>query len=1154
MKKKFKDREVLSGNFPRQLFFIMKLTLFILITSTLGLFATGSYSQNTRITLDLRSVPVREALKAIENESEFFFIYNNELINVDRKININVKDQKITEVLNNIFEGRDVEITVIDRKIVLAPAFMGEQQPGKRITGKVTDSSGATLPGVSVVVKGTNTGIITDADGQFRLSVPADAKTLVFSFVGMKSQEIAIGSKTTINLVMLEETIGIDEVVAIGYGTQKKINLTGAVSNVTSQVLESRPITNLGQGLQGTVSNLNVTQNSGSLGKGASFNIRGATSINGGEPLILVNGVPMDINMINPSDIDNVTVLKDGASSAIYGARAAFGVILVTTKSGKKRDKPTISLSSNYSVNMPVTKLEIMNSMEMMGFYNEASMRQSGSPYYAFDQYYAAAITAHFNDPSKPSVFEHPFGDPNAWEFSGNVNWPRELLRDSYPMQQHTASISGGSDKFDYYTSFGYFNQEGNPKHFKERYNRYNFSTSLNYDIAKWLRIGTKIAINNSNKKYPPRDAWDGNWNENATNFHLQSWPMTPIYLPDGNYAVDGGYGVNVVQTEEQGGYRTRDNSESWLTGLVKLTPVKHMTFNMDYSFNISNTRDLDYRRLIPVYGNKGQIYTYYKATNPSNVTRRSNDGRYYAFNAYADYENTFNKKHYFKAMVGFNQENSSSSYFDAKRENLIVETMPFMSQASGQQYVSDAASEYAIRGAFSRLNYSFDNRYLIELNGRYDGTSKFPSKDRFAFFPSASVGWRIDNEGFFAGLKHSINLLKFRGSYSNLGNQSVSGNYPYIATFGSGTVGYLINGALPMTVTAPGLVSPTLTWETVTQRDLGIDFAVLDSRLTGTFDVYRRDTKNMLTRSQTLPAVLAVAEPQSNAADMKTTGFDLTLSWNHSINKLKYGITFILSDNNSVITKFSNPSGIISDYYVGRKMGEIWGFETGGFFKTDAEATALNQTEISGRARQAGDIWFKDLNGDGKITYGNGTLADHGDRKIIGNSAAHYSFGFKPNVSWNGFDLEIFLQGVAKRDAVLDPVLFFGPYYDEWQVPNKVLTDYWTPENPNAYFPRPLLNTGADVLVTQTHFLQNAAYMRLKQLTFGYTIPVNLSKKLGIDRLRIYFSGNNLLTVTNMIKIADPEQADFVGSQGVGGALSYPLNKSFSMGVNIDF
>lgn len=1013
----------------------------------------------------------------------------------------------------------------------------------REITGSVVDQEkGETLPGVNIMIKGASIGTVSDINGNFKIDIPDGQVTLVFSFVGYMSQEINVDGQSVINVQLKGDTKALEEVVVVGYGTQKKINLTGAVAAVNKDVLESRPVANIGQALQGNVANLNITQASGALGKGSSFNIRGNTSLNGGSPLVLVNGIPMDVNLLNPNDIENVVVLKDAASAAIYGARAAYGVILITTKAGKKDLKPSVTLTTNFSVNKPVVKFETMDAMERMTYMNEANMRINGRPYYQFDEYYEAAIRAHYNDPSQPETFQHPNDSPTQYAFSANTDWANVLLRDSYPQQQHTIGISGGSDKFDYYTSLSYFNAKGITKNFDERYNRFNIMSNLNYEVAKWIKVGTKISINSSSKVYPPNDRSD-NFNEDRNMFQVHSWPNWPVYLPDGNYASLGSV-PNVLQMHKEGGYRNRDIFDAWMTGLVKLTPVKNVSVNIDYSYNLNDTEELDYRKQLPMYNRVG-VTGFYPYTNPSSVSRANYNNRYQVFNAYADYENTFAGKHYFKLMVGFNQENARYRNFSGTREKLIVPDMPYMNLSYGERYTSDGESEYAIRGAFSRINYSYDDRYLIEFNGRYDGSSKFPKTDRFAFFPSVSVGWRIDNENFFEGLRGKVNMLKIRGSYGNLGNQNITSLYPYIATYSAGLGGYLFNGENAMAVYAPGLVSPTLTWEKVTQQDIGIDFALFGNRLNGSFDVYRRDTKNMLTPSQTLPATLAVGEPQANAADMKTTGFDMNIGWNNSANKFKYGFTFILSDYKAVITRFNNPAGLISSNYVGRNVGEIWGLTTGGLFQTDEEAQKLDQTQISGRKRVAGDLYFVDLDGDGKITRGAQTLTNHGDMSIIGNNTPRYSYGLRSNLSWKGFDLDVLFQGVAKRDLIIAGNYFVNQYNDEWGVQGKIGTDWWSETNRDAYFPRPLITGGTDVTTAQTRYMQNAAYLRLKQLTLSYTIPVEITQKIGSKRIQVYFSGNNLWEATKMIKIADPEQSS---------AMSYPLNRAFSVGANIGF
>ena len=1128
----------------------MKLTLCVILISFLGGMASESYSQTTKLSLDLKNAKVKDALGAIENQSEFFFLYSEKLIDVNREVNIEVQGSTIEKILDKIFEGTDVNYTVKGRQIVLATPEANNKdemssvnQQQKKVTGKVTDQTGVPLPGVSIVVKGTTTGVITDASGNYSLNSIPENSILLFSFVGMKMQEIAIGNKTTINVKLEDETVGLEEVVAIGYGVQKKVNLTGAIAQIDSKVLESRPITNLGQGLQGLVANLNISPVSGAPGRGVSFNVRGMTSINGGEPLVLVDGVQMNPNLINPQDVKSISVLKDAASAAIYGARAAYGVILITTKSGLKNQKPIVSFSANYSMNKPTVVPEYMNSIEYTSWMNEGFTNTNGRAY--FDDETMQHVQAYYNDPvNNLPVFHHSSDATNFYRYNGNTNWTKELLKDNYPMQQYNASVNGGTDKVSYYTSFGYFNQKGISKPGDENYDRYNFMQNIKYNVNSWLDLSVKASLNSDNNKMNPQNKW-GSFGTDNMYVAGDSRPIMPVYHPDGHYAgySGNGYFTNIVAFVEQAGYQKKSVTDLWLTGAAKITPFKSLVINIDYTYNSYNDVYLNYMKQYWDYDATGPAVLF-PHTTPNAVTRSNNNNKYTSFNAYAEYEKTINDIHYIKVMAGYNQELGINNWFQAQRQKLISNDIPYMNLASGDRYANDSGSEYAIRGIFARFNYTFNQKYLFEFNGRYDGSSRFPKNNRHEFFPSASLGWRVSNEAFFDSFKNVVNEFKIRASYGNLGNQAVSSYYPYVATYGTSEVDYLLGGEKHMAVSAAGLVSPTLTWEKVAQSNFGIDFAVLDNKFQGSIDIYRRDTKDMLTKSKSLPSVLGTSEPQANAADMKTSGFEVTLSYNNKFgNGLKYGLNLILADSHSEITKYDNPNGIISDYYIGRQLGEIWGFETEGLFQTDAEAALQDQSQISGHKFLAGDIKFRDLDADGKITRGSQTLADHGDLKIIGNNTPRYSYGIKANAEWKGFDFDIFFQGVGKRDLNAGSTFFLAHYGSEWSVPQKINTDYWSPTNPDAYFPRPRIGNSSEVSQVQSRFLQNAAYVRLKQLTLGYTIPKSITQKAGIDNFRIYFSGNNLWENSKMLKIFDPE---------VTSTNTYPFTRSISIGMDI--
>ncbi len=1125
----------------------MKLTVILLCLSAMAGFANIAYAQSAKLSVVKENATVKSILDEIENQSQFRFFFSGN-VDVERRVTVHLKDKKVFDILDELFRGTNVQYKVYDRQIALideSDTFdnfpFAQQQSG--VSGKVTDSEGQSLPGVTVVVKGTTNGTITNVDGEYSFSSIPMNTTLVFSFVGMRTQEIAVAGKKIINITLELDAIGIEEVVAVGYGTQKKINLTGAVSQVEADALESRPITNIGQGLQGLIPNLTINPVSGAPGRGVTFNIRGTTSINGGSPLVLVDGVQMDPNLINPQDVKSISVLKDAASAAIYGARAAFGVILITTKGGLKSKKPVISVSSNYSINKPTVVPEYMNSIEYTNWMNEGFTTTNGRPY--FDEETMQHVTAFYNDPENSSpVFHHSSDASNLYRYSGNTNWTKELLKSHYPMQQHTLSVNGGTEKVSYYSSVGYFNQKGISKPGDENYNRYNFMQNLNYDVNNWLNISAKVALNSYDNKMNPQNK-SGSFNSDNMYVAGDSRPLMPVYHPDGHYAgySGNGYFTNIVAFIEQGGYQKDKTTDLWLTGAIKLTPIKSLTINLDYTYNTYNNVYLHYMKEYWDYNAEGPAVLF-PHTTPNSVTRNNTNNKYTSFNFYTEYEKIFAEKHYLKGMVGFNQELVVNSWFQGQRQGLISNEIPYMSLASGDRYVSDSGSENALRGVFSRINYTFDERYLFEFNGRYDGSSRFPQNDRFEFFPSASIGWRVSNENFFNNLKHSINEFKLRASYGNLGNQAVEAYYPYVATYGTSEVNYILDGEKPMTVTAPGLVSPYLTWEKVTQYNIGLDFAALDNKIQGTIDIFRRDTKDMLTKSKSLPSILGTDEPQTNAADMKTYGYEITLSYHKMFeNGMKFNTEFVFSDAQSEITKYDNPNKIISDYYVGQKIGEIWGFVTEGLFQSDNEALQLDQSEISAHQFSAGDIKFKDLNDDDKITRGSQTLDDHGDMKIIGNSTPRYNFGIKADIAWKGFDFNIFFQGVGKRDLNMGSTFFLAHYGSEWAVPQKINTDYWTADNTDAFFPKPRIGSADEVFQTQTRYLQNAAYIRLKQLTLGYTIPKTITQKAGIENLRIYFSGNNIWEYSPILDIFDPE---------VSSTSTYPLTHSFSIGVNI--
>ena len=1031
-----------------------------------------------------------------------------------------------------------------------APKSITQQtQPVGLIKGSITSDSGEPLIGVTVKVAGGQ-GAVTDIDGNFSVNA-APGTMLTFSYTGFKTQTAK--AQNGMRVVLESDVSNLNEVVVVGYGTQKKANLTGAVASVNGAVLENRPISNIGQGLQGVVPNLNVTMGRGGApGASASFNVRGTTSLNGGEPLVLVDNVQMDPNLVNPDDIESISVLKDAASAAIYGARAAYGVILITTKKGKLNSRPTVQFSASGYWQKPAVEMHNVNSLDYLRMIDIAYQNSGGSGHYFNSLVYSYA-EKYANGTYDQPVFYDKAYSATKYGYCGNTDWWNELYKTSFS-QIYNASISGGSEKTSYYVSLGANNQGGILKATDEKYNKYNANINVTSEVTPWMEVSAKIAHTYTTEMHPT----GGTTAMNSTAYSgLSAYsgmmksdlsPLMPVKHPDGHYAGQGNF-TNPVAIQAQGGNAQFRQNDLWMTGAVKLTPIKGLVVNADYTWNFYGLSSTQHVRNFYDYTAVPGTENYYPWTNPNSVTKANNDDYYSSFNAFAEYSLALaENSHNLKFMVGYNQEKKRTQYYYAGRKDLINPDNPAINQATGDMAINGNMGQWAVNGTFARINYDYQGRYLLELNGRYDGSSKFKKGYRYQFFPSVSLAWRVSEEKFFEGMKTWWDNLKLRGSYGSLGNQVVSGNFPYLATYGiNSKYGALLGGKLPVAITAPGLVSASFTWETVNQIDLGFDASFLRNRLNVSFDWYRRNTKDMLVDGEALPAVLGADVPRMNAADLKTLGWELSLEWN---DRLPFGLSYhvkgVLSDYQSTITKFNNPTGLINKYYVGRKLNEIWGYVSNGLFQSDEEAAAhANQSYLYGGKWGAGDVRYEDLNGDNKINDGDNTLGKPGDRKVIGNSTPRFAYGITAGCEYKGFDFEMFWQGIGKRDWFpgQGSAAYWG-FTNEWQTPLTTSLDYWTTENRNAFFPKLGWNNGGN-RVASTRYLQSASYCRLKSITLGYTIPKAILDKVGVSRLRVYITGENLFTFTPLIKAFDPETLN---------NLTYPINKKLAVGLNLTF
>jgi len=1043
------------------------------------------------------------------------------------------------------------------------------------VSGRVTDESNQPLSGVSISIKGKSGGGTTNSQGMYAITAPDLQSTLLFSFVGYTLQQVPINGNTTINTQLKAEVTALTDVVVVGYGTQKKANLTGAVDQVTSEVLENRSITNLNQGLQGVLPNLNIRMRDGKPNQAPSFNIRGMTSIGqGGSALVLVDGVEGDPSLLNPNDVATVTILKDAGSAAIYGARAAFGVVLITTKNPSK-GKTSITYSFNRSIKQPTAVPDFVNDAYTWAkMFAESSVAWDGTFPQAvnktlkFSQAYLNELERRSKIPGLPNVEVDPA--TGEYVYYASTDWYRELYKDQNNANEHNITISGSADKTTFLLTGRYFKQDGLYRYNSDDYQMLNFRAKGSVQVYPWLRIDNNTDVANM-KYHNPLNVGEGGgiWRNIADEGH----PLAPLLNPDGTLTFSSAYTVGDFYYGKNGIDQTRGilkNTTGFTAQLFSKFKLKG-----DFTYQINNTSEK--RKQVPVpYSNKPGVISYIgTTTNDLREIRR--ETQYLATNIYGEYENTF-RDHYFKALLGYNYEQSTFKGLTAQRNGLIFENANDINLALGQSILTSGGfEEWAIVGGFGRLNYVFKDRYLFELNGRYDGSSKFPTDQRYGFFPSVSAAWRISKEGFWNISPKFISDLKIRGSYGSLGNGNVA-SYTYQEQFSiTSQTSMILNGARPPFTSRPSVLPEGLTWETSTTQNIGIDLAMLSNRLKFVGDIYTRKTTDMFTVGVTLPAVFGATSPRGNYADLETKGWEAMLSWNEKFKvaskPFSYDIRLTLADNSAVITKFNNTEKRLTDYYEGMKIGEIWGYTTLGFFEsaTDISKHADQKLFLSSATGQInpGDIKLLDRNGDGVVNFGANTANNPGDRHIIGNSAPRYTYGINLGSEWNNIFFSAFFQGVGKQDwfPSTEAGVFWGQYNRPYgKIPRWHLDNHWTPTNPDALLPRyvsRLANRNGGILrEAQTRYIMNNAYLRLKNVQLGYSLPKTMISRIGATNARIYVSAENIWTLSPLYKITkdiDPENtgpSDQVFSPGgnAGDAYNYPILKGVTFGLSITF
>lgn len=1039
------------------------------------------------------------------------------------------------------------------------------------ISGLVKDNEGEPLPGVSVAVKAGESisGVVTDINGKYQLKASPNA-TIEFSFIGFKSIQQQVGNRKVINVTLEIDNQMLEEVVVVGYGTQKKVNLTGSVSVIDSKAFESVPVANAVQALQGQVPGLNIYSNKGGgLNQKQSINVRGIGTIgegSTGDALILIDGMEADIFSVNPQDIESISVLKDAAASSIYGSRAPFGVVLVTTKKGKA-GKAQINYNNSFRLSSPINMPSSLDSYTYALFFNDAGYNSGWGSYNWMSQTRLQRIKDYMD--GKISYTTIPLNGSNTWadgyqEGNDNIDYYNLFFKKNVFAHEHNFSVNGGTDKIQYYLSANYLDQDGTLRMGEDYSKRYTMSAKISAQLSRAVSLSsnTRFVRNDFVQPTHMNDSF-------FSDIGRQCWPVKPLYDPNGNLFDDH------VQQMKNGGRKTERNT--WLYQQFNLTiePIKGWRLIGDLSYRYNTQYAHEDLLTISQIGVDGVTKVRSWDEN-SSVSESSFASDYFNVNLYTDFEKTFAKSHHLKALAGFQAEANNYRNIWAQKIGITYPGKPTINTSTGidkdgkviAPNVSGGHNRWSTAGFFGRVNYDFQEKYLVEANLRYDGSSRFRSDDRWGFFPSASLGWNIAREEFFQPATRIMNTLKLRASYGSLGNQNTTALYPTYTVMGTGTSDkWLMNGVKPNIAWAPALVSYDLTWEKIRTWNVGIDIGLFNNRLTGSFDYFIRNTNDMVGPSEKLPATLGIAVPPSNNTDLRTAGWELELMWKDRLqNGLNYSLRFTLADSRTKITRYSNPSGLIDSFYEGKYCGEIWGYETIGIARTDDEmaehvGSLVNGGQSAlGQDWQAGDIMYSDLNEDGKIDAGARTLDNHGDLKRIGNSTPRYNVGIDLSADWKGFDFRMFWQGTLKRDYFQGSYYFWGANGSQgywFSTALKGHEDYFRNDessplgvNLDSYYPRPLLNTNKNQQC-QTKYLQNAAYMRLKNLQIGYTLPRKIVQKMGVQNLRFFASGENLLTITDLVKFFDPETIE---SGSFAHGYAYPLSRTYAFGLNITF
>lgn len=1121
----------------KQLFRIMKIIVYVCFLCVGNLLAIRSYAQTAHVTIVSNHITIGQVINEIEKQTDYLFVFNVKDINIKRNVKVNAKDKAVNEVLNDIFKDTGIRHAIEGKNIMLINSTdkeKGAQQKDFLVTGIVKDENGEPIIGANIQVVGKSAGTITDMNGRFSISASANS-TLQITYIGYQTQTVNIGEQRNINIILQEDNAQLDEVVVVGYGTMKKKDLTGSVTAVKGDELAARRTTQLSTALQGALSGVMVSRDNGAPGSSASIQIRGVTTIGDSSPLVIIDGIPGDINSVNPEDVESMSVLKDAASASIYGSRAAAGVIVITTKRAKSGD---VALSYNFEYGWEIpTKLPIyVGAQRYMEMVNET--RYNDNPDGGWYQTYTEDEITNWSINNATNPDKYPMTD-----------WGDILLKSSAPRQTHTLSIVGGGKIIRTKASFRYDKTDG--LYVNKEYDRFMVRVNNDFNINKYISANLDLNFSRSKALSP---------NSNPMGAGGRNIP--PIYAATWTNGLWGDVkdGENMLAKITDGGTFT-----NWGTNIggklgIDITPVNGLKISAAVAPNFNNVKKKTFVKQIPYTRSEDPNTTvgYMGGYRTTNLTENRNDSHDITTQFFANYAKTLGR-HDFSVMIGYEDYYAFWENLDASRDQYQLTSYPYLDLGS-EDYRDNGgnAEEYAYRSLFGRMTYSYADRYLIQANLRRDGSSRFASNCRWANFPSVSLGWVISEEKFFKNINMDwFSYLKLRGSWGKLGNERIGaydddGNfiynyYPYQAAIDYSTALFQNSQGIVSSVTTAAqqkYAVRDISWETTESWDIGLDANFLDNRLHFSADYYRKNTKDMLLALE-IPHFIGYDNPEVNAGNMHTTGYDIEVGWRDKVGDFTYSISTNLSDFTSKMGNLNGTQFLGNQVKMeGSEYNEWYGYVSDGLFLTQED---VDKSPKLNNSVKVGDIKYKDISGPDGVP--DGVISPEYDRVLLGGSLPHYMFGLTFNAAYKGWDFGLTLQGVGSQKSQISAAMIEG-LRDNWlNFPTILDGNYWSPKNTDeqnatAKYPR-LTRTNRDAnFCMSDYWLYNGRYIRLKNLSVGYTLPKAWTTKACMNTVRLYVSGSDLFTISNAPKGWDPE----VSTEG------YPITTSLIFGVSINF